>query len=899
MSIPNYIRPQLTIKQLLDTTSSAALDRINPLVVGPSYHVEPYTAVPAIAGTAYLTAGVTVAFPNADATETLDAASVRVFAKAMDLALGSGTGTVPSLATSNIVKLTGTTVAAQGLQVGDVFISTHGTNAGSRRTITGFLGADVAASYDQDGEAASNPVAQGANAVVASPANADFLASVTGTFAGLVKGPMYSGYYGDLITLTCTTGGAPGTAVMSLRTASGLYSADAVPTTDSAGAYAVTGYFDGLVLKLTKQGANRNLIIGDVVTFQVKAPYALLSTSVLTVTGAAYTGTVDTTYLIKVTTGGAIGAARVQVTDTAGVDVVQTYNTLASGGAQLLGTRGLSFTFTAPDASLQGGLRKGDVYAVSCVAATKSTSSFDKVVLSGPAIDITGLADGAVTGWTSRISYTGEVLPKNTDTGVKTWTAASVTGGVVFAASAKLGVTRASGLAYFSLVNATGELFPSYRALVPPGAGEGLITVTPDNVADLGDAVLANDLAYGVSRALAGAQGKAVYALRTSGVEAADFTAALNKVRNTDLTYALAILSDDLAVKQAAGVHVSAMSDEAVKNFRRAYVGTDTAGAYGAMVKTTNNTNYTATVISYNGGNKKVYSAAGGFTAAGVAVGDLVRVNFSVDVWGDETYEEYVVDAVISDTELGLVSGPASPVNPAARFEVWKADNAANQVSYVKQVSAAIGNRRVANIWADQGTALVDGAITVIPSMFIAAEIAGLRCALYPQQSLTNTEIATITAAANMYLKYSAADLDEVAAAGTFVVTQDIDGGAVYVRHQITTKTDKGSLYYEDSVGVNLDAISFEVKDILQGYIGKRNANSQTINEINKKLTLLLDKQVLTSPSVDVGPALISYNDLSVALDATLKDKINVLADLEMRLPLNTINVTLHGSTTL
>jgi hypothetical protein len=898
MSIPNYIRPQLTIKQLLDTTPSAALDRLNPLVVGPNYHVEPYTAVPAVVGTSYLTAGLTVAFPNADTSEILDASSVRVFAKALDLAHATGTGTVPSLATSNVVKLTGTTVAAQGLQVGDIFISTHATAAGSRRTITGFQGADVASSYAQDGEAASNPLAVGTVAVVASPAHVDFLASVTGTFAGLVKGPMYAGYYGDLITLTCTTGGAPGTAVMSIRTASGLYNADAVPTTDSAGLYAITGYFDGLVLKLTKQGAIRNLVIGDVVTFQVKAPYALLSTSVLAITGAAYTGTADTTYLIKVTTGGAIGVAKVQVTDTAGIDVVQTYNTLASGGAQLLGTRGLSFTFTAPDASLQGGLRKGDVYAVSCVAATKSTSSFDKIVLSGPAIDITGLADGAITGWTSRISYTGEVLPKNTNTGVKTWTSASISGGVVFAASAKLGVTRSTGLAYFSMVNATGELFPSYRAIVPPGSGEGLLTITPDNVADLGDAVLANDLAYGVGRALAGAQGKAVYALRTGGLAAADFTAALNKVRNTDLTYALAILSDDLAVKQAAGAHVDSMSSEAVKNFRRAYVGTDIIGAYGAMVKTTGNTNYTATVISYNGGNKKVYSAAGGFTAA-VAAGDLFRTNFSVDVWGDETYEQYVVDAVISDTELGLVTGPAAPVNPAARFEVWKADNAANQVSYLQQVSAAIANRRVANVCADQGTALVDGAITVISSKFIAAEIAGLRCALYPQQSLTNTEISTITAAANMYLKYSAADLDAISAAGVFVVTQDIDGGAVYIRHQLTTKTDKGSLYYEDSVGVNLDAISFAVKDILQGYIGKRNANSQTINEINKKLTLLLDKQVLTSPSVDVGPALISYSNLSVALDATLKDKINVLADLAMPLPLNTINVTLHGSTTL
>ena len=903
MSIPNYIRPQLTIKQLLDTTASASLDRLNPLVVGPNYHVESYTAAPAGVGAPYLTAGTTVAFPNASATELLDLASVRVFAQGLDLSHGTGAGTIPSLAASNIVQLTSTTVAAQGLQVGDIFVSAHSTNAGYRRTITGFQGANVASSYVQDAEAASNPLAVGSNTVVATVPNANFLASVTGTFAGLVKGAMSGGYYGDLLTLTCTTAGAPGTAVMSLRSASGLYSADGVVTGNSSGAYTVSGQFDGLTLVLTKQGANRDLILGDVVTFQVKAPYTLLTSSILAVTGASYTGPANTTYLIKVTAGGAMGVATVQVSDTAGIDVVQTYATIADGASHVLGTYGLSFAFTTVSGALQNGLRKGDVYAVVCTAATQSTTTFDKVVLNGPALDITNLSDGvALSGWTSLVSYTGEILPKNTDTGIKTWTAASTTGGVVFASGAHLGVTRTSGVVYFPLVNATGQLFPSYRAIVPPASGEGLITIasTADVTNLLGDGSnITNVLAYGVNRALAGAQGKAVYALRTGGVAASDFTAALNKVRNTDLTYAIAILSDDLATKQAAASHVDAMSLETVKNFRRAYVGTDTLGKHPAMQLQANSTNFTATVISYNGGNKKAQCAQGGFIAAGFGHGDEYHTNYSTDAWGVTTWETYIIDSVLSDTELALVSGPSAPVNPAAKFEIWKADTAANQVSYLQQVSAAIADRRVANVWADRGTTLINGVPTTIPSYFIAAEIAGLRCALYPQQSLTNTEIATITAAPNMYLKYAATDLDAIAAAGTFVVTQDIDGGTVYIRHQLTTKTDKGSLYYEDSVGVNLDAISFQVKDLLSGYIGKRNANPQTISEINKQFTLLLDKQVLTSPSADVGPALISYSGNVVALDAILKDKINVDADLVIPLPLNNIDVTLHGSTSL
>jgi hypothetical protein len=898
MSIRNYLRPQLSIRQLLDTTPTAVANRLNALVVGPNYHVEPYTESPVVAGVPYLSAGRTVAFPNADTGETLDAASVRIFAKALQLARVNGTGTIPSLAEAHVVKLTGTTVAAQGLQVGDLFISDHLTNDGFSRKITGFRGSDVASSYVQDAESSANPTTNGTLTVTPTPTNDNFLpAKGTGSWAGLANGATYAGKYGDLFTVTCTTAGAPGTAVVSIRSNSGLYDADSVPTTDSSGKYAIAGtYFEGVQITITKQGANRDLQIGDVIAFQVLAPYALLSTSVLAASdaGSGYTGNTDTTYLIKVTTGGAMGVAQVQVSDTAGIDVVQAY-TPTNGGAFNVGTKGIRATFTGADASLQGGLRKGDVYVIVATAATQSTSTFDKVILDGPAIDITGLSADAATTWVNRGEYTGEVIPTETNTGTKTWTASTVSGGVVFAASAKVRVTRDSGVAYLSIVDNTGELFASYRALTPPAAGEGLLSFTTSADVDtvLGTGDMDNVLAYGVKRALSGAQGRTVYALRTGGTDAAAFNVALNKVRHTDSVYSICTLSDLLAVKQALGQHCDAMSAEAVKNFRRGYVGTDTTGAYGSMVKKSNGTNNTATVGTLNGANLKVYAASGGFVTANIGAGDLFRTNYAVDSWGAETYEEYVVESRISDTELSLVSGPGSAINPAARFEVWKADTAANQQSYVSEVSSAIGSRRVANVWCDRGSSVG----IVVPAMFIAAEVAGLRSALYPQQGLTRTEVTTITSAANMYLKYSAEELDAIAAAGTFIVTQDADGGPVYIRHQLTTKTDSGSLYYEDSVGTNLDSISFGFKDILDRYIGRRNANPETVAEVTQKVSLFLDLQTASVPTSDIGPALISYDGLTIAVDDNFKDRINISATAVMPLPLNNIAVTLRGST--
>ena len=87
------------------------------------------------------------------------------------------------------------------------------------------------------------------------------------------------------------------------------------------------------------------------------------------------------------------------------------------------------------------------------------------------------------------------------------------------------------------------------------------------------------------------------------------------------------------------------------------------------------------------------------------------------------------------------------------------------------------------------------------------------------------------------------------------------------------------------------------MKDILSSYIGRRNANNETLSEIRKAISLYLTKQTMTSPSNSIGPALIGFTDPEVSIDATFKDTINVYSNLTMPLPLNQINVTLRGST--
>lgn len=914
-SIPDYVRPQLTIEQNLAIVDSTTLERLYAVVIGPQYRVSRFDADAPENPTAFASAGVSVPYAGLAAGEAVDASFTRLYGVGLEALLADLTANTKrfrlySLDEPNVVwfQNDGASVAVAGtgrddaifrgrdLAVGDVLRF----NGGYNRTVVGLRGVSVAAVVGAPAEGPYNPVAKVGNTLTASPAHPNFTPSVTGTFAGLAKGATYQGKYGDFFTIRVTTAGAPGTAVLSIRSATGLYDADNVPTTNSAGDYVVDpSYFDGLTLTID---ATRDLTTADVLSFRIEVPYArALSTAGVVAIAGTYTGAVDTQYVLRVTKGGAIGTAEVQVTDTAGVEPTLQHVT-ADGVAKALGSYGLTFTFDATPsggAFPNGGLRKGDVYVISATAAKESSTAFDKVILDGPAVEIAGLSDTtALLSAYHTLPFTDEIDRRAVSDTVPAFVAGSNAVAVRAALSLYVGA-RSAGYKWVPFIDAVGALHLTYRALVPPVAGE-----THIRCANVSEAILNfgsitdidNVLGYGVRCALLGAQGRPVFVRRTAGVAVDDFAAALAPLENSDLFYSFTPLSENADVIALVTSHVEAMSQPEVKNFRRAYVGTSSPGAYSLLGRKASGAAFVATINSFGGVNVRVRCEDATFLSLGLVAGDTLRTNYALNDWGDETFDEYKISRVLNDKELILVTGPAAPVAPAQRFEIWKPDTAAATVAYVAARSQAIGSRRVVNVWVDRPTATVDGVTTVIPAMFVAAEIAGLRSSLLPQQGLTHTEITTITSASGMYTRFSQTQLDTVAAAGTMVVTQDIETSAIYIRHQLTTKVDSGSLYYEDSVGVNLDNISFLIKDALSGFIGNRNANAQTLGVMQTRVSRILDDQVEVVSVSDVGPALIGYTDLVVELDPVARDTANISAELEMPLPLNRVKVRLNGS---
>ncbi len=926
--IPNYIKPQLTIEQLLAVLPDSTTSRLNSIVIGPQYLLSRYGKEEFVPNQSFDASGMTFDYQYYNSNDvltdlgddhTVDVDSVKIHGVGLEAGLadfpaGDDLFYIESTAAANVIRLDTDFVKAadagdlhasfrsRDVAVGDIVYTSETDNNNDattkRRKVIGFKGVTIAATQGNPTNSAYNPVTDAvADATSTVTAPAGWTLATSGTLSVNVRGgSTLSTKLGEEFTLTVRTGGAPGVATVDISSKSGDYTAQDVATADDGGDYEITdSELAGLTVTLSH--ASAELEQGQVFTFRAYEGYTRLANTTHMVVAGTYTGKKDTTYIVTVktgTTGDTATGAVLTITDSAGIDTPSEV-TIANNVAFDIGTFGVTLKFDIDSGSTvtQKGLRAGDVYSVTCTAETESSVNYDRVILSGPAVDTTVFVNPATA---IRVQFRKEFTGAIASTYAaddEAWVATE--DNVEIDAGMALYVAeRSNSYKWVNFVDGVGKVYLSYRALVPAPASEDKISI--DSISDITDELgvidMDNELAFGANEMLSGSQGKRIFALRTAGTTLADFTNALKKIESTDGVYAITPLTSTLEIQQAVASHCESMSAKTKKNFRRCYVGTDSPGEYAVLSLKSDDTTYTATISDYGGKNVLLTTEDDtDFEVLGLETGDLVKLT--------ATSDQYEISSILSPKEIILKKGPNSPVAPAVPFQLWRANTSSSQVDYIQQRSLALGSRRAVNVWCEKGTRILNGISTIIPNRFVACEIAGLRCSILPQQGLTYTEIKSITDAASMYVKYNDDDLDEIASAGTFIITQEAESGSIYIRHQLTTKSSGGSLYYEDSVGVNLDNISFKVKDKMRGYIGKKNVTTKTILEARNDVTGILQAETVVPPNASYSPALNGYTDLSVKAHATLKDRVEIYARLLMPLPLNNMDVVLEADVDL
>ena len=469
------------------------------------------------------------------------------------------------------------------------------------------------------------------------------------------------------------------------------------------------------------------------------------------------------------------------------------------------------------------------------------------------------------------------------------------------------------------------DLYVTYRELVTTysdtlrsvlGSSEVanvLGTVHPDNPLAMGVYMAANNAATDD-----GDEAPPIYFMAVPSDDAEGYDAVLNRATLTDVPYALAPTTRDEAILEKVRSHVLAMSVKTVKQWRIAFVSAEVPETVAKLssLNDPQGDDFLAIPVSDDGvevesGRKytmfRVVKSASDVNGSQdtafrskLVVGDKVRFNIHrKNAWGEEAPDEYVITKIVNNytvqvkgeidvTGLSAASGDANYVPRA--IEVYHDLTSAEMAEEVAKVSKALASRRMYNIFPSVFSN--DG--VKMTGEFAACAVAGLVSATEPQQPITNVTVRGIDDVPLVYQTYNRAQLDTMAAGGTFIVAQDLPNDIVYVRHQISTAYPDGNLNTAElSITKDVDDISYKFADVFRPYYGKYNIVPGLLGILRNKAEDLIDE--LGRDDSTYGPQLIldETQILDISQNPLMKDHVNIKIKLGVPYPCNNIEIEL------
>lgn len=805
------------------------------------------------------------------------------------------------------------------VRVGDI-VKVRGITSGSVPItlwsyVKGLLGQAVAATVAAAVADTANAASQSASTTVAKIGGVHNCATMSAN-ASLYEGRP-SGYINETYDILVTEGSVGGDyTIARLRVLSGSGLDDVASVTPAANGNPTTIGARGLKVTFTDLDTTAcsasaagdgvsadDLIAGQrwqVVVHQVFSPAAATS-------GGTYTGTEDTTYVVEVSRGGAYSGAtkpQIMVSTINGTDLSGPTLVAAAASPVTVGSYGATIRFSG------SGLRKGDRYYIAVTAAGQGAlnaieigHNLDTAIPGGSQVDLSLFILRPTLSITRERFGFAPILNWETST-----TEITVADGITVYDDTwtSAGVPQALNL-YSESTQNYGELFVEYRAWRSELIGQvGGIT----DPADLDTAITGplhpdNPLKWGVFKALENANGAVVHFTAVQDPDDDDsWVAVLEKILGRDDVYVLAPLTRRPTVHALFAAHVDAQSSPEQGNWRETILNlagvpeipivaagstvpghveptTTDSGTALAIIEddpTTSGTQYTRLRCTSNNAP---------FVTLGARPGDVVRILYTSDGFGHMAYSSFVVDAVETEGQLRLVSGPNAPITVAVKFELWRNLSADDEAAEIGNNAGSFGSRRVSCVWPDQ----IESSGTVQEGYFLAASIAGLISGVLPQQGLTHLEIAGYTDVPRTTLKFNRTQLDRMAVSGVWIVTQDPNSGRIFSRHAVTTADYNDIDAREEAQNRKIDAISYRYKNQLAPYIGVVNVVPAVEERIRADIEQLNRDMMVEGATPELGGLMVSAEITSFRRHLTFRDRYVVTIAVVQSYPLNNVDV--------
>lgn len=641
--------------------------------------------------------------------------------------------------------------------------------------------------------------------------------------------------------------------------------------------------------------------------------------------GGTYGGTSDDVYIVEVTKGGIFAdLPEVTVTTVRGLDFSGPTTITGVDTAVAIGSQGVTFSVrdcwvsssssSAPSGPISqwsaagpdpAGLLTGDKFLITVTAAVGGAlqtlmldHDIPDEILSATDLDLRLFLDRDGL----EISENRVSSPPNVN-----WTQESTQ--LIMQSGVELydSTWTASGVPLpLTLWSAT--LFIEYR--------EWLVDLT-DEVASINDTADIdniegplhpdNPLKWGVYKALQNCGGTHVrYTAVADPDDSDDWQAVLDLIDGRDDLYNLVPLTNNTTVLGLYQAHVASESSETAGNWKAMFLGItavsnlmlvgESTAAVQALTPTSTDGEVVLAALEDDpnaSGTQytllSVPAANSGFITYGVFAGDIVRFLFTTDAWGTESYTEFVVDTVLSENSLLLLTGNAAPVSEPQKMEIWHVQEKDELVTAIKAVAQSYSDRRVCAVWPD----LVGTGSFTTSGYYLCAALAGLASGSAPHRPLTNVAITgfdNVSSRTNDY--FSDSQLDDMDDGGVWVVQEDRDG-RVHTRHALTTDvTDLNRR--EESIRRNVDAISYLFLNRLSPFIGVSNVTPGMLDRLEYEVEQGVEFLKTSGYTQEIGSQLIDgvIRAGYPRVHPLLADRVEIVMDIDVPEPLN--NIELH-----
>ena len=772
--------------------------------------------------------------------------------------------------------------------------------------VAGLVGDTVSASVGSASGDAANATSTSLTVAAAKVAGPNSDITIT-TIGGANYDGLPSGRLAETYTLRATAssvGGNLATAKFRITSASGTDDvAEVSPNESGVLVVGTRGLTVTFAEDVSFPGTTPQILEGQVWVVNVQQAFSAPTAT----SGGTYAGPRDCTYIVTVQRGGTWATApQIRVTTDNGSDVSHVTTVTAASTAVAIGSFGTTISFAGSGVT---GLRTGDVYYVPVTAA--KAGDMKTIVLANnlpPEVLAANTGSGVEVGLDLYIPATTLEVTRIRN---------SALGTVNWAQSATEITVQDAIEAYDDSWTVAGE--PAALPIAAGPAGyNGLyveyrawLSTLADNVHSIqnvsqldsmvyGDLDPDNPLKWALYKALQNNNGVDV---RFTAVADPSSTASWLKVLDliddrTDV-FGLVPLTRNQEVLAAYQAHVTAASSPEQGRWRVAWfnaegpreklvVGAATS-SNGNEVKATitddpltSGTQYTLLTVAVSGSQPN-----GLLVTNGVRPGDLVRINFATDALGQVTYDEYVVDSVLNQDTLRLVSGPSAAISTARKIEIWRVLTAADLASEVARQAGVWGNKWVRCVWPDR----ISGSGVTMEGFHLCAALASLSSGILPHQDLTRLEIAGFDDVSRTTQLFNRSQLDTMAGAGVFIVTQGPDG-RVFTRHALTTGDPADANARSEMVVRNASAISYYLFELLDPYIGQSNITNSLIGDLYTTLDNGLSQLASQIPTRRLGPQLVSYEITELRPHLVLVNRLVVT--LTLRLPYTLDNLEVH-----